>query len=73
MLSLLEGRVSDAAAPVIFLVMFLVIVGGALWVTPRLAPWLDLREDKNKRYLYGMLEDDPRQSGAGEESHDIAD
>ena len=28
MLSLLEGRVSDAAAPVIFLVMFLVIVGG---------------------------------------------
>ena len=62
MLSLLEGRVSDAAAPVIFLVMFLVIVGGALWVTPRLARWLDRREDKNKGYFDGMLEEDPRLS-----------
>ena len=73
MLSMLEGRVSDAAAPVIFLVMFVVIVGGALWVTPRLARWLDRREENNKGYFDGMLEEDPRQSGAGEESHDKAD
>lgn len=43
MLSLLKGSVGETAAPLIFLVLFLVIVGGALWVTPRLAKWLDQR------------------------------
>ena len=37
MLSLLKGHVGDTVAPVIFVVLFLVIVGGALWITPRLA------------------------------------
>ena len=37
MLSLLKGHVNDAVAPFIFLVLFLVIVGAALWLTPRLA------------------------------------
>lgn len=61
MLSLLKGSVGEAAAPVIFLVLFLVIVGGALWVTPRLAKWLDQREAKNRSYFDGMLEEDPSQ------------
>lgn len=61
MLSLLKGSVGEAAAPVIFLVLFLVIVGGALWITPRLARWLDQREAKNKSYFDGMLEEDPVQ------------
>lgn len=43
MLSLLKGHVNDAVAPFIFLVLFLVIVGAALWLTPRLAKWLDKR------------------------------
>lgn len=74
MLSLLEGRVSEAAAPVIFLVLFLVIVGGALWITPRLARWLDQRADRHRGYFDGMLEEDPRQSAAKEdETHDKAD
>ena len=67
MLSLLEGRVSEAAAPAIFLVMFLVIVGGALWITPRLARWMDRRADRNKSYYDGMLEEDPRQSATKED------
>ena len=37
MLSLLKDHVSDAAAPLIFAILFLVIVGAALWLTPRLA------------------------------------
>ena len=49
MLSLLRGHVSDALAPLIFAVMFLVIVGGALWLTPRLAKWLDKKDAANKR------------------------
>ena len=75
MLSLLEGRVSEAAAPFIFLVVFLVIVGGALWITPRLARWLDRRADRNRSYFDGMLEEDPRQAGPRKEDggHDEAD
>ncbi|MCI9056340.1 MAG: hypothetical protein HFF76_03635 [Oscillospiraceae bacterium] len=62
MLSLLKGSVGETAAPLIFLVLFLVIVGGALWVTPRLAKWLDQREAKNKSYFDGMLEEDPAET-----------
>ena len=59
MLSLLRGHVSDAAAPLIFVVLFLVIVGAALWLTPRLAKWLDKQESANKSYYDGMLTEDP--------------
>ena len=48
MLSLLKGSVGETAAPLMFLVLFLGIVGGARWVTPRLAKWLDQREAKNQ-------------------------
>ena len=74
MLSLLRGSVGEAAAPVIFLVLFLVIVGGALWVTPRLAKWLDRREAGSRGYFDGMLEEDPakkadRSADTEEDSH----
>lgn len=59
MLSLLKGHVSDAAAPFIFVVLFLVIVGAALWLTPRLAGWLDKKEAAHKGYYDGMLTEDP--------------
>ena len=68
MLTLIQNYVSDAAAPFIFLVLFLVIVGGALWLTPRLARWLDERDARNKGYFDGMLEKDPNQRE--EEEHD---
>ncbi len=59
MLSLIKNHVGEAAAPFIFLVLFLVIVGGALWLTPRIAKWLDERDAANKGYFDGMLEEDP--------------
>ena len=68
LLSMLRGRVSAAAAPFIFLVLFLVIVGGALWITPRLAKWLDEREKKNGGYFDGMLTEDPNQKSSVEET-----
>ena len=67
MLSLLRGHVGDAMAPVIFVVLFLVIVGSALWLTPRLAKWLDKKESENKSYYEGMLTEDPN---APEEKED---
>lgn len=70
MLSLLRGHVSDALAPLIFAVMFLVIVGGALWLTPRLAKWLDKKEAANKSYYDGMLTEDPNAPKSGEPEED---
>ena len=62
MLTLLRDHVGDTAAPLIFLVLFLVIVGGALWVTPRLARGLDQKDAQNKGYFDGMLEEDPNKA-----------
>lgn len=66
MLSLLKGHVNDAVAPFIFLVLFLVIVGAALWLTPRLAKWLDKKEAGHKGYYDGMLTEDPNAQEKGE-------
>ena len=70
MLSLLRGHVSDMAAPFIFVVLFLVIVGGALWITPRLAKWLDERASAHKGYYDGMLTEDPNAPREEEEKND---
>ena len=71
MLSLLKNYVGDAAAPLIFLVLFLAIVGGSLWITPRLSAWLDKKAAANKSYFDGILEKDPNQKSEEEqgESH----
>lgn len=73
MLELLKGTVGEAAAPFVFLAAFLVIVGGALWLTPRLAKWLDRKDKANKGYFDGMLTEDPGKKENQEESHDKAD
>ena len=75
MLELLKGTVGEAAAPCVFLVVFLVIMGGALWLTPRLAKWLDKKEKRNKGYFDGMLTEDPEKpkEKTEEACHDEAD
>ncbi len=79
MLSLLKGHVNDAVAPFIFLVLFLVIVGAALWLTPReldevvdqmLLKWLDKKEAGHKGYYDGMLTEDPNAPKEERESED---
>lgn len=65
MLTLLQDHIGETAAPLIFLVLFLVIVGGALWVTPRLARWLDKKDAQNKGYFDGMLEEEPQKKSSG--------
>ena len=60
---------STAAAPVIFLVLFLVIVVGALYLTPRLAAWLDKKADKHPGYFDGMLTKDPNAPGEEDDKH----
>lgn len=70
MLELLKGRVGETAAPLIFLALFLVIVGGALYLTPRIAKWLDKRDREHKSYYDGMLTEDPNQTDEQEGERD---
>ena len=62
MLELIKGAVGDAAVPLVFLVLFLAIGGGALWITPRLARWLDERDKKHKGYFDGMMTQPPEEN-----------
>ena len=64
MLTILARYMTDAsplAFAVLFLGLFLIIVGGSLWLTPRIARWLDRKDKENKSYYDGMLEKDPNQ------------
>ncbi len=70
MLSLLRDHVGDAAAPFIFVVLFLVIVGAALWLTPRLAKWMDEKDAGHKGYYDGMLTEDPHAPKEEEDTDD---
>jgi len=67
MIALLRGHVSDAAAPFVFVAVFLVIGGLSLWITPRLAAWLDKKSSENKSYYDGMLTEDPNAPKTEEE------
>jgi hypothetical protein len=62
MLELLKGHVGETAAPFIFVALFLIIVGASLYLTPRLARWLDKKDKENPGYFDGMLEEDPKKT-----------
>ena len=55
---------NSAAAPVLFLVLFLVIGGAALYLTPRIARWLDKKSTQHRSFYDGMLTEDPRKKPA---------
>ncbi len=57
MTDLLAGVVGEAAAPVVFVVLFLVIVGASLWITPRLAAWIEKHRKRKPGYFDGMMEE----------------
>ena len=61
---------NDLAAVVIFLGLFLVIVGGALALTPRLARWVDRQRNKKPGFYDGMLEQDPKEKREEKERND---
>ena len=50
---------NDLAAVALFLVLFLVIGGAALILTPKIARWVDGQKKKHPGFYDGMLEQDP--------------
>ena len=71
MISLLQ-QYSDNNAVVIIaiIVLFLVVVGAALYLTPKIAAWLDKREKTHPGYYDGMLQEDPNKKKPEEDGHD---
>ena len=60
MIELIKRYVDNPALMyTIIILLFVGIVGVALYITPRLAAFLDKREEKNKSFYEGMLTEDP--------------
>ena len=59
MVSYLYGAVPEALWPFVFLAVFLIVGGGALYLTPRIARWVDENRKNQPGYYDGMLERDP--------------
>ena len=66
MIELLRGIVPQALWPVVFVAIFLVIGGGALYLTPRVAGWQDRKARENPGYFDGMREKTPDASAKEE-------
>ena len=68
LLEILKNCTNDETAailfPIVFVILFLVIGGGSLWLTPLIAAWLDKNQKKNKSFYDGMLEEDPNASAS---------
>ena len=63
-------QVLQVLSPLIFLVLFLAVGGGALYLTPRIAKWLDEREKKSKGYFDDMMETPPEKQDDDGEKED---
>lgn len=56
LIELLKTYVGQGAAPFVAIALFVVVVGVSLWLTPRVAKWLDGRRNKTPGFFDGMLE-----------------
>jgi len=61
---------NDVAFLVIFAIMFLVIVGGSLFLTPKIARWVDEHRKKKPGFYDGMLEEAPDSVSAEDEDNE---
>ena len=56
---LLDTRLGQIAAPIAAIALFVLVVGVSLWLTPRLARWIDERRGKARGFYDGMMEKPP--------------
>ena len=56
---LLKKCVGENAAPFVAIALFVVVVGVSLWLTPRLAKWIDVHKTENKSFYDGMMGQPP--------------
>ena len=59
MIGYLRGVIPETLWPIVFVAVFLVVGGAALYLTPRIAKWVDENRRNHPGYYDGMLESDP--------------
>ena len=61
LIGILEKYVTEQAAPFVAIALFVLVVGASLWLTPRIARWIDSNRSKEKSFYDGMMEQPPEQ------------
>ena len=56
LMDFLKAHVGENAVPFVAVALFVVVVGASLWLTPRLAKWVDQRKKETPGFYDGMLE-----------------
>ena len=56
LLELLQKHVGENAAPCVAIALFVVVVGVSLWLTPKLANWIDAHRSEHTGFYDGMME-----------------
>ena len=63
---LVRSLAGTVGAPLAILIVFLGIVGLTLYLTPRIAKWLDKNDKTHRGYYDGMLTEDPNKANGAE-------
>ena len=58
----LKDIVPAGAAPFAAVFLFVFVVGLSLWITPRLAKWIDKRRSESRGFYDDILEQPPQDS-----------
>ena len=51
-----EKNLNQNTAPFAAIAVFVLVVGVSLWLTPRLARWIDGRKQQDRGFYAGMLQ-----------------
>ncbi len=55
----LQEYVGENVAPFVAIALFVFVVGVSLWLTPKLAKWIDAHKKNHTSFYDGMMEQPP--------------
>ena len=58
----LKEYVGQNAAPFVAIALVVRVGGVSLWLTPRVAKWIDAHKSENKSFYDGMMEQPPERA-----------
>ena len=60
---LLIRYVGENAAPFVAIALFVIVVGVSLWLTPKIAKFVDARQNTSADFYGDIMEEPPEQAG----------
>lgn len=60
LMNFLKAHVGQNTAPLVAVGLFVFVVGASLWLTPRLAKWIDTKRKGTPGFYDGMMERPPK-------------